>query len=158
TNNSQETTMTTTFAERVAKLGLGDHWLVEEIDALITVQDLDHLKEMLDMGFDQPAREAHVKALFQDVTQGGDAESALLRRVHEFVFGNAELSADDRKLVESAFPLEVEIVSAPDKRITQPWNLGKSDSPQIINLGTLTIEQGAYVTIENTLLNFNVDT
>jgi len=149
-----------TFEERVAKLGLGDpnSWLCDEIDALITIEDIDTLKGMLDLGFDQQTREAHVKALFQGVAQGSDGQSALLRRVHEFIFGNAELSADDRKLVESAFPLELGIVAAPNKTINSQWHLGKSASPQTIHLGTLTIEQGGYITIENTLLTFDVDT
>ena len=152
--------MTTTFAERVIKLGLGDpeNWLCEEIDAVIIIDTIDKLKEMLDLGYDQPAREAHVKALFAGVTQGTDAESALLRRVHEFVFGTAELSADDRKQVESAFPLELGVIAAPDKTINSQWHLGKSTSPQWIDVGTLTIQQGGYITIENTLLTFNVDT
>lgn len=152
--------MTKTFEERVARLGLGDpqSWRYDEIDALIIVEDIDTLKEMLDLGFDQPTREAHVKSLFEGVTQGSDQESALLRRVHEFIFGTAELSADDRKLVGSAFPLELGLVAAPTKTINSEWHLGKSTSPQLVNVGTLTIEQGGYVTIENTLLNFNVDT
>jgi hypothetical protein len=152
--------MTKTFEERVAKLGLGDpaHWLCEEIDALIIVEDIDGLKNALDLGLDKTAREAHVKALFEGVTQGSDTESALLRRVHEFIFGNAELSADDRKLVESAFPLELGVIAAPDKTINSQWHLGRSTSPQVVNVGTLTIEQGGYITIENTLLTFNVET
>lgn len=152
--------MAKTFEERVAKLGLGDpaNWVTEEIDALIIIEGIDTLKEMLDLGYDQQAREAYVKALFEGVTQGSDDGSALLRRVHEFIFGTAQLSAADRKLVESAFPLELGVVAAPDKKINSQWHLGKSASPQIINVGTLTIEQGGYVTIENTLLTFNVDT
>src|ERR1700752_3505438 len=152
--------MTKTFEERVAKLGLGDPgtWLTEEIDALIRIENIDTLKEMLDLGFDQPAREAHVHRLFEGVAQPGDPESALLRRVDEFVFGNAELSADDRQLVESAFPLELGVIAAPNKTINSEGHLGRSTSPQVVNVGTLTIEQGGYVTIENTLLTFNVDT
>lgn len=152
--------MTKTFAERVAKLGLGDpnSWLCDEIDALITVEDIESLKEMLDLGFDQQTREAHVKALFQGITQGSDAASALLRRVHEFIFGTAELSPEDRKLVDSAFPLELGVIAAPDKTINSEWNLGKSTSPQLVNVGTLTIEQGGYISIQNTMLTFNVDT
>src|SRR5690242_12106414 len=152
--------MTKTFEERVAKLGLGDpsNWLTEEIDALYIIEDIETLKEMLDLGFDQQQREAHVRALFAGVAQGSDSESALLRRVHEFIFGTAELSAADRTLVESAFPLELEVITAPDKKINSQWHLGKSTSPTIVNVGTLTIEQGGYITIENTVLNFNVDT
>jgi hypothetical protein len=152
--------MAKTFAERVAKLGLGDpaHWVTEEIDALYIIEDIDTLKDMLDQGFDQPQREAHVKALFAGVAQSDDTESALLRRVHEFIFGTAELSAEDRKLTESAFPLELALITAPDKKINSHWHLGKSTSPTVVNVGTLTIEQGGYITIENTVLNFNVDT
>jgi len=152
--------MTKTFEERLAKLGLGDpsNWLCDEIDALITVESVDDLKEILDFGFEKAAREAHVKALFEGVAQSSDNESALLRRVHDFIFGSAELSPDDRKLVDAAFPLEVGIMAAPDKKINSQWHLGKSTSPVVVNVGTLTIEQSGYITIENTLLNFNVDT
>lgn len=152
--------MAKTFEERVIKLGLGDptHWLCEEIDALIIVESVDDLKEMLDLGNDQATREAQVKALFEGVAPGNDQDSAFLRRVHEFVFGGAQLSDEDRKAVDSAFPLEVSVVAAPDKKINSRWDLGKSTSPVVVNIGTLTIEQGGYITIENTVLTFNVDT
>lgn len=132
-------------------------WPGEEIDALIIINDIEHLKDILDSGLPEATREAHMKALFEGVTVGSDADSQLLHRVHDYVFGNGTLSSEDRQTIASAFPLEIMTFAAEDKTINTPWNLGKSTSPVVVNLGTLTINQGAYVTIENTLLNFTVD-
>lgn len=151
--------MAATFAERVAKLGLGDPtmWPGETIDAQITVRDVDHLKDILDPGMGAAERKAHAHAMFDGVTQGSDSESGLLRRVYEYVYGDSELSDEDREVVGAAFPLEVRAVAAPDKTISTPWNLGQSGSPVVMILGTLTINQGGYILIGNTVLNFTVD-
>jgi hypothetical protein len=147
------------FQERAAKLGLGDPtiWPGEEIDSFITSNDVDQLKKMIGFDGDKAAGEARVKALFDGIKIGSDPESALLHRVHQFIFGAAELSAQDRKLVDSAFPLVVETITAENKTIDTPWHLGKSTSPVYVNLGKLTINQGAYIIIENTILDFKVD-
>ena len=151
--------MTKTFEERVAKLGFSNPklWPGEEIEALITVNSIEHLKDILDFGGDKAAREAHLKALFDGVTQRSDDESALLHRVYQYVFGSAGLSDEDRKLIDPAFPLVVKAFAAQDKTINSQWNLGKSTSPVIVTLGTLTIEQGGFITIENTALDFIVE-
>ena len=152
--------MPKTFQERVAKLGLGDPktWPGEEIDALITVNDIDRLKDILDVGLPEAARDAHMKALFEGVTVGSDRESRLLHRVHDYVFGNGTLSSEDRQLIGSAFPLEMEVKVAEDKTINTPVNLGTSTSPVIVNYGTLTMNQGGFLYVENTLLTLTVDT
>lgn len=151
--------MAATFAERVAKFGLGDPalWPGETIDAQITVQDVDHLKDILDSGMSAAERRAHAHAMFDGVTQGSDSESGLLRRVYEYVYGDSELSDEDRELVRAAFPLEVRVVAAPDKTITTPWVFGPSGSPVVMILGTLTINQGGCIVIGNTVLNLTMD-
>ena len=152
--------MPMTFHERAAKLGLGDPtmWPGEEIDTFITIDNIDTLKNLLGFDGDKAAGEARVKALFDGIKIGSDPESALLLRVHQFIFGAAELSAEDRKLVDSAFPLVMESIAALNKTIDTPWDLGESTSPLRVDVGTLTINQGAYITIQNRLLaDFKVD-
>lgn len=151
--------MATTFSERAAKLGLGDPklWPGEMIDVNITVNDIEHLKDIFDPGDSEVVGKAQLQALFAGATQGSDADSEVLRRVHQYVFGGGELSDADRELVRPAFPLMVRAVAAPDKTINSQWDLGTSGSPVIVNLGTLTINQGGFITIENTVLSFNVD-
>jgi hypothetical protein len=148
-----------TFAERAAKLGLGNPNMSpgEMIDALLTVDSIDHLKDIFDQGGSVDARNTHVQALFAGVAQGRDAESALLRSVHQYVFGNAELSDEDRATVAPAFPLTVRAITASDKVVDGQWDLGISGTPVVLNIGTLTINQGGFITIENTALSLTVD-
>jgi hypothetical protein len=148
-----------TFTERAAKLGFVNPNMLpgERIDMLITVDTLDNLKKIFDQGGSVDARNAHVHALFAGVAQGSDAESVLLRSVHQYVFGNAELSDEERAMVASAFPLTVRSIAAPDMTIDSQYDLGTSGTPVVLNIGTLTINQGGFITIENTALSLTVD-
>lgn len=151
--------MAITLAERAAKFGFGDPstWPGGEMDALITVKSIDQLKDIVDPGTDAKTREAHVQAIFNDIASNDESE-ALMRRVYHYVFGNDELSYDDRVLVDAAFPLQIRSIMAVDKIINTQWNLGMSGPPVYVELGTLTLEQGGFITISNTvLLGFNVE-
>ena len=133
-------------------------WPGEEIDALISVNNIDQLKEILDSGFPEAAREAHMKSLFDGVTVGSDLDSQLLHRVHNYVLGNGTLSSDDRQQIGAAFPLDVMVMAAENKEVKTPENWGRAASPVITVLGTLTLLQGGSITLENTLLSLTVDT
>lgn len=151
--------MALTFAERAAKFGLGDPstWPSGEIDALITVQSIDHLKDILDSGDDPDSRAAHVAALFSGIAPD-PADGGLMQGVHHYVFGNDALSEEHRGAVEPAFPMQMRAIMAIDKTIDTQWDLGQSAAPVSVTLGTLTMNQGGFVTIENTvLLGFTVD-
>jgi len=151
--------MAITFAERAAKFGFGDPstWPSGEIDALITVESIDHLKDILDSGADSDERAAHVAALFSGIAPD-PADGGLLQGVHHYVFGNDALSEEHREAVEPAFPMQIRAIMAVDKTIDSQWDLGQSAPPVSVTLGTLTMNQGGYVTIENTvLLAFTVD-
>jgi hypothetical protein len=149
--------MATTLKERAAKLRGGQLLPGEMLDSLLTVNTIDDLKELLDPGDGSAAREERTKAMFAGITPPTDDEAGLLRRVHEYVFGNAKLSAADRALVEPAFPLEVRAITVGDKTINSQWDLGTSGAPVFVEIpGTLTIAQGGYITIENTALSLTI--
>jgi hypothetical protein len=152
--------MPPTFGDCVDKLGFADPatWPGGEIDALITVRSVDQLKDLLDSGATEAEREAHVRAMFESIDAASEPDGGLLRRVHFYVYGNDPLSAEDRAAIEVAFPLQVRVITAVDKTIDSQWDLGTSVTPMVkVCLGTLTMNQGGYVSIENTMLDFRVD-
>lgn len=151
--------MSQTVAERAAKLGLGDPslWPGGEIDVHISVQSIDQLRDLLDSGADEAKRASHVAAMFQGIDPAGAPDGGLLRRVYHYVYGNDPLSAEDRAAMEPAFPMKVRVFMADDITKDTQWDLGTSDKPVSVTVGTLTLNQGGYVSIQNTSLDFTVD-
>ena len=127
----------------------------EEIVSTVKVNSLDELKALFDHG-DPPEARAFV---------GGNIGSAptaasLPSRVEAHIFGDAPLADADAEQLKAAFPVEVTTLSALNKTLNpgEVWNLGTSTSPVSINLGTLTMEAGSSIRIQNTILKFTVQT
>ncbi|KEP69983.1 hypothetical protein DL1_21115 [Thioclava dalianensis] len=123
----------------------------------ITVNTLDQLKELLNISGMPPSAEAVSKAAPSDAA---DASQSVAHAVARHVYGAAPLSDADLALAQSAFPLQLNVVSQPDKTINSEWNLNEisPDGPIVVSLGTLTIEDGGYIVVSNRALDFTVDT
>lgn len=154
------------FKARAQKLGHSLEALEQGmlIKSTITVPDIDKLKWFLDVGTSEPSRASLVGAMFKGMDNIGDppddpSEAGILRRVEEFLFGNGTLSDLDRERTGSLFPMDIGAVSgSPSGPIKGEWNLGVSQNLQIYNLATLDLEDGGYITIYNTPLQFTVQT
>jgi len=150
------------FRERAAKLG---HSL-DQLDAGIpvvtttTINNIDDLKSLL-MMWDMPSRQGEGILLFEGIPLPPSADQtyeAILRRVNEFIFNGGILSESDRQTIAVAFPMQVGTSSypdfTPDKPViynTQPFK------PEIINAGTLTLNQGIYISAYQTPLTIFCD-
>jgi hypothetical protein len=87
--------------------------------------------------------------------------SGILGQILSYVHGGqATLPANVVSRVEPIFPLALDAISASTKSLAngEVWDLGTSASPVVVNLGTLTMNPGSSIRIQNTVLNFTVDT
>ena len=67
------------------------------------------------------------------------SEAGILRRVHEYLFGNADLAQIDRERIAHLFPVAFNVLLAEDKKITGKWDLTGIEQ---VDVGTLTMERG----------------
>jgi hypothetical protein len=156
--------MKKTFRERAQQLGHSLDMLDAgmTVTTTITVNTVDDLKKAVRMflGDDQPPDLA--TQLFGDIPLGdpevdGTAEGTL-RRVNEFVYGNSDLHPKDRERIKSAFPLDIEATSAEPYTPTAPVLIHNPVKPQHFNYGTVTLNQGIYINIYNTVVTmFTMD-
>jgi hypothetical protein len=121
----------------------------------VDVQDVDGLRSLLDVGFSGERRQAHFDALFQSI----ESEGTLLHRVHRFLLGNDELSAEDRAVVASVFPLTVAVTTAPGPiTVNSPVDLSSPTGTNVVCFTDVTLEQGGSFTCAATNLSFTCDT
>jgi hypothetical protein len=153
------------FYERAAKLGHSVDALKagHQISSVISVPNVDELKNLMDDGSSPEERAAKHSAMFaaapaSKTAPTDAADPAVLNKVHEYVFGNGELSDADRKLIEPAFPVNVLAVSAANVTYNVPTTLGISQTLITLNYGTVTINDGACVNVYNSQLNYTMDT
>lgn len=152
-----------TFFQRAEKLGHSVDRLKAgyAIRSHVTIPDVDALRDFLDDGSDSDARAVNETRLCGDdppPPQSDASQGAILRRVHAFVYGNTELSDQDRELVSQAFPMQLEAVSDPAPQTYSGRNvLATSGNPVVFNFSTVTFNDQAYVTIYNTPLTFTCD-
>src|SRR5689334_4490210 len=150
--------MTSTFRERAQRLGhsldLLDAGMT--VTSTITVQNVDDLKTAVQMllGPNQPADLAD--QLFGNIPMGdpdtdGTAEGTL-RRVNQFIYGDTELHSKDRERIKHAFPMSVDATSAGPYTPTAPVIIDNPVKPQLFNYGTVTLNQGIYINIYNTVI------
>lgn len=141
------------FKARAQLLGLDPN---TAFSGKVTVTSLDQLKQIL-----------NVSGLVPDhaTLMGGAAASdnptdAVTRAVAQHVYSNEPLSDADRALADTAFPLQLNVVSQSDMTIDSEWNLNTlaSEGPIVVSLGTLTIEDGGYIVVSNRSLDFTADT
>jgi hypothetical protein len=134
------------------------------VNSTITVHNIDELRQVLydNAPIDTRAqRAAAIRAEYPEVDDESNATGdTLMRRIEEYVYGDAPISQLDRQRIHTLFPTSVVAVSIADKTL-QPgevWDLGTSSSVAVVNLGTLTMESGSSIVIRNTVLSFKVDT
>lgn len=160
-------TLTEDFKARARKLGHSIEALERGmlIKSQILVPNIEELKWLLDVDTTPDSRRRLVKALFEGTAKVGNAEhdvseAGILRRVEMFLYGNESLSSVDRERTASLFPMTVDAVSGtPPNPVNSEWNLGTSlGNLQVYNLTTLDMENGGYITIYNTPLQFTVQT
>jgi hypothetical protein len=126
----------------------------------ITVFEVEQLKALLDLGLNVDARERHLAALNHDIMTPADPDMALISRVEAHVFGNAELSDEDRAAAEEILPISVFVTGAPGPiTISAPYDLSTRDgSISVVTFTDVTIAQGGYFACEATPLIFDCDT
>lgn len=152
-----------TFLERAAKLGHSAEHLKAgaTVSSVITIPHVDALRDFLDDGSSPEERAARELQIFGSPAKSAEeapGAEGILRRVHAYVFGNTPLCDHDRERLVQAFPMKVAAVSAPNQTYSGPTDLGTSLGLQVFNFGTLTMTNNAYVRIQNTPLQFTVDT
>ena len=137
----------------------------KETHSTIIVHNIDQLKEIFDSGESPAVRSARSWAITSTHSTKMDAEKdlsaeALTKRVEAHLLGDTPLSEIDRKRLERVFPMTVTSITADDKGLPDGyvWNLGTSTSPVTVQLGTLTMNPGSSIRIQNTVLKFTVDT
>jgi hypothetical protein len=126
----------------------------------ITIFEVVQLRALLDLGLSVEARERHLAALNHDITTPADPDMALISRVEAHVFGNAELSDEDRAAAEEVLPISVFVTGAPGPiTISGPYDLTTpSGSINLVTFTDVTIAQGGYFICEATPLIFSCDT
>ena len=143
------------FRERAKLLGISPH---EQFRGTMSVKNLERLVEILT---DERNAAAIGEQLFDGIPEPeGDLGQIISRRVAAHVYSGRPLSSGDRALVDTAFPLDVNVISLPDKTISSEWNLNglTPAGPVVVSIGTLTINDGGYITISNRALDLTIDT
>jgi hypothetical protein len=136
----------------------------QEIRSTVQVNSLDELKQLFDHGEAPEQRATVAQTIGADRPEHADPENdsldAVTHRVEAHVLGDAPISDADRQRVAAAFPMHVTAISAPDKTLGpgEVWDLGTSTSAVTVNLGTLTMQPGSAIKIQNTVLSFTVAT
>jgi hypothetical protein len=146
------------YGQDISSLNAG-----QEVHSKVTVNSIDDLKALFDHGDAPEARAAVTQALAPAAqAQPGETDNfdTVMRRIEGYVVGNSPLSDVDRQKVSGAFPMDVTVISAIDKTLGpgEVWDLGTSTSPVTVNLGTLTMQAGSAIKIQNTVLSFTVAT
>lgn len=88
------------------------------------------------------------------------SESQLMQHVMDYAIGNTDqLAHGVAESIQSAFPLSVSEESAPDKTFGKGENLLAESRGGIVsfNYGTVTIEDGGWLTVRNTNVIFKCD-
>lgn len=129
----------------------------ESITSKISVPSIERLKEIFDNGGTPEEKISRTQNLFGKAAKG-NVNDDFLQRVNNYLFGDTPLNEGDTALLSQAFPMELTAVSADDYTFNGRNDLGTSQSPVILNYGTVTMNDQAYITIQNTPLQFTCDT
>jgi hypothetical protein len=155
------------FRQRAEMLGHDIDALTagEEVSSTVTVEDIDELRDLLHDGLSPQARSERGADMRQRLgsligPQAQGEGEGLDKRAEAYVYGDEPLSQPDRELLDQVFPLTLQATSLADKTLAagEAWNLGTSTAPQVINLGTLTMEPGSSILAYNTVVNLSVET
>ncbi|ASU33540.1 hypothetical protein [Mucilaginibacter xinganensis] len=155
----------TSFRERAQQLGHSLELLDMGLSVTSTtkVQDVDQLRDVTRI-FNPNYGPALTEKLFGNIPLT-DAETdgsayGTLRRVNEFLYGDAPLAASDRKRVAPSFPIQMETTSAQAYTLTGPTIISPTQPApwgNNQNIGVLTINDGAYLSVYQTAFNLITD-
>lgn len=141
------------FKERAKLLGVSPD---TDFRGVIRIESLERLIEILT---DQKEPKSG-ELLFAGIAPVRDNLTLQLsRKLVEHIYCGQDLSDGDRAAVDTAFPLDVNVISIPEKTISTEWNLNE-ETPTglvLVSVGTLTINDGGTVTIANRQLDLTVD-
>jgi hypothetical protein len=142
------------FRERAKLLGLSPD---TDFRGTLLVPSLERLVEIL---LDEGTAATIGDKLFAGIPEIEDNLGLVMsRKVVAHVYGGQTLQGADRALVDTAFPLDINVISIPEKTISSEWNLNEltPSGAVVVSVGTLTIKDGGYVTISNRGLDLTVD-
>lgn len=151
-------TTQTTFRERAQRLGHSLELLDlgMTVSTTINVTDPDGLRDVTRI-FNPNYGPELADALFGNIpltdSETDGSAAGTLRRLNQFLYGDAPLSDSDRKRIAPSFPIGVQAVSAQDYTLTGPTVISPSSAApwgSNQNIGVLTINQGAYLSVYQT--------
>lgn len=150
-----------TFYDRAKKYGHSIEAIKAgmTVSSTITVNNVDQLKGIFDEQITDPEHKIGT-LLFQGIPVPDDMDGsmrAVLRRVNAFIYEGTELSAADREKIANGFPMQVEFTSSENFEPTAPVIINSPTQPKVYNYGTLTLNQGIYVSVYQTTVTFNID-
>ncbi|MFD7102028.1 hypothetical protein [Streptomyces celluloflavus] len=132
------------------------------VSNVVYAKDVQDLKDLLQDGASEEQRQQRLTQLRERVPQYFEEDNRhvqhLTVRTVAAVLAGHQHSPEDLRDLQGAFPMAVNTLSLPDKvlKAGQPWDLGTSTSPQVINLGRLQMEAGSSIIIRNTPLTLTV--
>jgi hypothetical protein len=122
------------------------------------VNSLEELRSLMHDGAPDDVRAARVADYTSNHPAMMDEANADINAVHlraaAYIHADRPLCADDAQMVAPTFPVNVTLISTADQTIDSEWNLGNEASPVSVNIGTLTINQGGYITATATAVTF----
>jgi hypothetical protein len=149
-----------TFYERAAKLGHSRELLEQgiAIQSRIIVENIEQLRELLNLDLSKQGREQLVEQLFAGIpAPPDDTAPGILENVGKYLYGNAELSKETRALIHTLFPMSITADSNPDETISTKYELKTNDPVYIKNWGTLTLANGGCLIAYNKPIQISID-
>lgn len=154
-------TVNNTFEARAARLGhdIAALQASQTITTEITVRNIDDFKSLVDDGQSAAAKQERANDLFGTLPEvAGTTEADLQQRANHYIWGSTTLSQTDRDALASSYPIQLVATSAVDQVYNAPTTLGISQPPRIFNYATVTLNEGANISIYNTTLYYMMDT
>lgn len=154
-------TVNNTFEARAVRLGHDIAALKagKTITTNITVRNIDDFKSLVEDGQPAAAKQERANDLFGPLPKvAGITEADLQQRTNHYTWGSNILSQADRNALANSYPIHVVATSAIDKVYNTPTTLAVSQGYKVLNYATITLNEGANISINNTPLYCMVDT
>lgn len=130
------------------------------VETTVTVESVDQLRWLMDLGLDDEARAEHYDALFGASGTGEGVADELVRNVAAYAVGDAPLTRSTRRAVAPAFPLTLNVLAEPGPiTVTGKQDLSRTDGrPTLAVFTDVTMKPGGYFYCAGTTLTFTCDT
>lgn len=125
----------------------------ERIISIIEVQSLEELKNFVRTWTIEDGGEL----LSSSIGNDDSFEGKLLYKVMAYLYGNEELTPNEVKWAEAAFPVKIYTESAEDRLFKEPTELNTGEVLCVYNFGTVTLENQAYLYMTNGSLKLTMD-